>query len=185
MKSIRVVLSQGTRCIDYGIFDVNSVGDFNTMRDHLYSIKGISRGRFWLTSLHYRDQPAHGEWSVIRIAVNLLRCESYQDWLETLEAEYEYDFNTVLRSTRARLLDRDIFNQISSASEALLSDPAVKWPFRKRGLLAVFVTRPFGRGDVRGEVVIMQDQIESDLEVRPPLSLTWNEFINFRFSDGR
>ena len=185
MFSIRVVLSRGIRSIDYGIFEVSSASDFDTMRDHLYSIKGISRGRFWLTSLHYVDKPRFEEWKVIRIAINLLRCECYQDLLEAFEAEYENEFRIILRSTRARLLDRDVFHYMSSISAELVSNPKIYFSCKKRGLLAVFVSRSFGRGSVHGETIVEYDEVVKILSsIRPDVRLSSQDFLAMRLEDN-
>ncbi len=181
MFSIRVVLSQGTRSIDYGIFEISSADDFDAMRNHLYSIKGISRGRFWLTSLHLWDNPENEEWSVIRIAANLLRCECFEDWLELLASEYEWGFNSIPRSERAKLLDTEVFTNISCASDELRKCPSTSWKSHKRGLLSVFVTKPFGLSNVREEKVAKYFEVLKELHnVGAPPLLSYGEFNHYK-----
>lgn len=186
MFTIRVVLSQGTRSIDYGIFDVSSASDFNVMRDHLYSIKGIPDSRFWLTSLHVVDKPRHGEWKVVRIAINLVRCECYQDLLEVFEAEVENSFRVLDRSPRARLLGREIFSYLSAASADLMKYPGVSYPWiRNKKLLGVFMTSPFGLSHVHGETFVDYTEVERTLDIiRPDVLISLRRFVEGDLEDN-
>jgi len=84
LGSIQVFVSHGRKAVDYGIFDISNNDDFDTMLNHLDSIKGYKRGRFWLSSLNFLAVSSDEKVNVTsgtHIAINRSQVRDLEDFI--------------------------------------------------------------------------------------------------------